>query len=65
MKRSKEKELKRKRINIGNIAKILFVERNTVLHFDSFGIEHISKEILSEIKDKSITHSTFRINSDD
>ena len=36
MKRSKEKELKRKRINIGNIAKILFVERNTVLHFDSF-----------------------------
>ena len=54
MKRSKEKELKRKRINIGNIAKILFVER-----------KHISKEMLSEIKDKSITHSTFRINSDD
>ena len=39
----------------------LFIDRNTALHFDSFGIEYIPQEVLSKIKDKSITHNIFRI----
>ena len=31
------------------------------MYFDSFGIEYIQKEVLSKIKDKSITNSLFRI----
>ena len=43
----------------------LFIDRNTAVYFDSFGIEYISQEVLSKMKDKSITHSIFRIQSDD
>ena len=39
----------------------LFIDRNTALHFDSFGIEYIPQEVLNKIKDKSITHNIFRI----
>ena len=35
------------------------------MYFDSFEIKHIPQEILRKIKDKSITHSIFRIQSDD
>ena len=37
------------------------------MHFDSFGIEYISQEVLGKIKVKSITytHIIFRIQSDD
>ena len=43
----------------------LFIDRNTAAHFGSFGIEYIPQEVLSEIKDKSITHSRFRIQSNE
>ena len=39
----------------------LFIDRNLVLYFDSFGIEYIPQEVLSKIKDKSITHNIFTI----
>ena len=39
----------------------LFVNKNTALYFDSFGIECIPQDILNKIKDKSITHKIFRI----
>ena len=38
----------------------LFTDKNTAVYFDSFGIEYIPKEVLSKIKDKSITHNIFR-----
>ena len=33
--------------------------------FDPFEIEYIPQEVLSKIKDKSITHNIFRILEDD
>ena len=39
----------------------LLIDRNTAVHFDSFGIEQIPLEVLNKISDKSITHSIFRI----
>ena len=39
----------------------LFIDRNTVVYFDSFGIEYIPQEVLNKIKDKSITHNISRI----
>ena len=44
---------------------LLFIARNTVVYFDSFGIEYIPIEVLSKIKDKSISYSIFRIRADD
>ena len=38
---------------------------NRVVHFDSFGIEYITEEVLSKIKDISTTHNICRIQSDD
>ena len=43
----------------------LVIDRNTAGYFDSFGIEYILPEVLSKIKDKSITHNIFRIQFDD
>ena len=39
----------------------LFINTDFVIYFDSFGIEYIPQEVLNKIKDKSITHNTFRI----
>ena len=39
----------------------LFTNRNWAAYFDSFGTEYIPQEVLSKIKDKSITHNIFRI----
>ena len=39
----------------------LFIDRNTVVFFDSFGIENIPQEELKKIKDKLITHNILRI----
>ena len=39
----------------------LFIDKNTALYFDSFGVEYISQEVLIKIRDKSITHKIFRI----
>ena len=40
---------------------MLFINKNTAVYFDSFGIEYIPREVLSKIKDKSITQNIFRI----
>ena len=34
------------------------------MYFDSFVIEYIPQEVLNRIKGKSITHNTFRMQSD-
>ena len=39
----------------------LFIDKNLAVYFDSFRIEYIHQEVLNKIKDKSITHNTFRI----
>ena len=39
----------------------LFIDRNTVVYFAYFQIEHIPQEVFSKIRDKSITRNIFRI----
>ena len=34
----------------------LFIDRNTVVYYDSFGLEYILQSILNKVKDKSINH---------
>ena len=41
----------------------LFIDRNTAVYFDYFGIEYIPQEVLNKIKDQSITHNMFRIHN--
>ena len=43
----------------------LCIDRNTAVHFDSFVIEYIPKDVLKNIKHKSITHNFFRTQDDD
>ena len=43
----------------------LFLDKNTAVYFDSFGIEYILQEALNKIKDKSFTKKIFRIRDDD
>ena len=43
----------------------LFIDRNTAIYFDSFGIEYIPQEVLNKIEDKSITHNIFRIQNNE
>ena len=38
----------------------LYVQNNEVIYFDSFGVEHIRKEIKTFINDKNITTNIFR-----
>ena len=35
----------------------LIIERNTAVYFDYFGTEYVPQEVLTTIKDKSITHN--------
>ena len=42
----------------------MFIDRNTSAYFDSFGSEYVPLELLNKIKNKSITHNIFRIQSD-
>ena len=42
-----------------------FIDKSATVYFDSFGIENIPQVVLSKIKDKSITHNTFRIHDND
>ena len=44
-----------------NIGFLSFIDRNTAAYFDSFGFEYIHQDVLSKVKEKSITHSIFRI----
>ena len=43
----------------------MFIDRNTAVCFDSFGIEYITQEVLNKIREKSITHNIFRIQDND
>ena len=43
----------------------LLINKNTAVVFDTFGIEYIPEEILRQIKDKTIAHNIFRIQSYD
>ena len=43
----------------------LFIDRNIVACFDSFGIEYILQEVLNKITDKSITNDIIRIQDND
>ena len=43
----------------------LLIDKDTAAYFDSFGIGYITKEVLNKIRDKSITHSIFRILDND
>ena len=40
---------------------LLFIDRNTAVYFDFFGMEYIPLEVLKKIRDKSVTHNVFRI----
>ena len=40
---------------------LLYIHKNVAVYFDSFGIEYIPQEVLNKIRDKSITHNTFRV----
>ena len=43
----------------------LYVNKNIVTYFDSFGVEHISKEIKRFINNKNIIANIFRIQAYD
>ena len=43
----------------------LYIEKNTAVSFDFFGIEYIPQEVLKKIQGKSITHNIFRIQGND
>ena len=43
----------------------LFIDRNAVVYSDFFGIEYVPQEVLSKIRDKSITHNIFKIQDDE
>ena len=43
----------------------LYVNNKSVTYFDSFGVEHIPKEIMKLIGNKSIITNTFRIHAYD
>ena len=51
--------------NIGTHWVALHVNNNNVTYFDSFGVEHISKEIKGFIKNKNIKTNIFRIQACD
>ena len=43
----------------------LFIDRNTVVYFDSFEIKYIFQEMLNKVSDKSITKNIFSLESND
>ena len=47
--------------DIGTYWVALYVQNNDVTYFDSFGVEHISKEIKTFITNKNIKTKIFRI----
>ena len=58
-------------INLGEYSDIgthwiaLYVKNNDITYFDSFGVEHIPKEIKEFIKNKNIKTNIFRIQAYD
>ena len=51
--------------DIGTHWVALYVQNNNVTYFDSFGVEHIPKEIKAFIKNKNIKTNIFRIQTYD
>ena len=51
--------------DIGTHWVALYVQNNNVTYFDSFGVEHIPKEIKTFMKNKNITTNIFRIQAYD
>ena len=51
--------------DIGTHWVVLWVNNNNVTSFDSFGVEHIPKEIIKFIKNKNIKDNIFRIQAYD
>ena len=51
--------------DIGTHWVALYVHNNDVTYFDSFGVEHIPKEIKEFVKNKNITANIFRIQAYD
>ena len=43
----------------------LFCNRNEIVYFDSFGVEHLPKEIKKFIGNKNIIANTFRVKAND
>ena len=43
----------------------LYLQNNDVTYFDSFGVEHISKEVKTFVGNKNIKTNIFRIQADD
>ena len=43
----------------------LFIDRNTAMYFDSFGIEYIPQEVFNKIENNSITRNISGIQDDD
>ena len=51
--------------NIGTHWVALYVNKKTIIYFDSFGVEHIPKEIMKFIGNKNIITNIFRIQAHD
>ena len=51
--------------NVGMHWIALFCNKNTIIYFDSFGVEHIPKEIKKFIENKSIKTNIFRVQEND
>ena len=51
--------------DIGTHWVALWVKNNNATYFDSFGVEHIPKEIIKLIKNKNIKTNIFRIKAND
>ena len=47
--------------NTGTHWVVIFMKKNEVIYFDSFGVEYIPKEIMKSIGNKNIKTSIFRI----
>ena len=47
--------------NTGTHWIVIFVKKDEVIYFDSFGVEYIPEEIMERIKNKNIKISIFRI----
>ena len=49
--------------DVGTNQIVLYVANNEIVYFESFGVEHVSKEIEKFIEYKNIKTNTFRIQS--
>ena len=47
--------------NTGTHWVVIFAKKDEVIYFDSFGVQHIPKEIMEKIENKNIKTSIFRI----